>query len=101
MRSVPPRGSGVGLMIADCQLPICDWRLPVKANWQSAIANRKSEDHRYRVVGLTTFHCERGDAYVSVLLLEPKVNIILMSALLREWYKPDRPATLSNWTRRG
>jgi hypothetical protein len=31
-------------VIADCQLPIFDWRLAIEANWQSAIANRKSGD---------------------------------------------------------
>jgi hypothetical protein len=36
-------------MIADCQLPISDWALLVRANRHSAIANRKSEGPtRYR-----------------------------------------------------
>jgi hypothetical protein len=34
----------VDLVIADCQLPIFDCRLGDRANWQSAIANRKSGD---------------------------------------------------------
>src|SRR6185436_12770047 len=41
--------------IADCQLPISDWRLPFKAIWQSAIANRKfRRPTPYREVVLTS-----------------------------------------------
>jgi len=35
----------VGQPIADCQLPIFDWRLVDKANWQSEIANRQLRTH--------------------------------------------------------
>jgi hypothetical protein len=53
----------VGLVIADCQLPIFDWRLAIK---QLAIGNRKSEipqPTRYREVVLTS---SPGIAYTRV-----------------------------------
>jgi hypothetical protein len=42
----------VGLLIADCQLPICDWRLADKVKYR-----KSRKPTRYPVVVLTSLRC--------------------------------------------